>query len=243
MQTKQRGMWPRRVWPLGLMVVSGVLSACGGGGDDSSTTPPNQDTEQRLSLSGQIQPFAAGQANTVFPVNVAIETPGPAFTAGVNTAGQFDLPLPGAATMTSTYAGDLLSVKQSFAGCATVETDAPDSMRLVQINELTTDTQHRLVAVQNGGTTFMQWWFSTDDRTIRLKGSGCINGSFDATLPLKRGWNTLNATYSGSGGGVVTAYAVTTPPSGRVTWTDQTLSATSMKVDPAVLRPWLVRGR
>lgn len=211
-----------------------LLTACGGTPD-----PQPQPTEQAGQISGQIVPWAVDKAHEVLPVNAAIETPRADFKAPVNAAGQFDLNLPGVSAMTSTYAGDLTTVKAGFAGCTTLTTTAPDTLKIAQINELTTDTQRSLVASSNGGTTFKQWWFASENATFHITGRECLGtvGSFDTDLTLKRGWNVLDVNYNAASN--TTSYAVVAAPQGRVDWLDQTQAAASLKVPAHFLRPWV----
>lgn len=213
-----------------------LLSACGG--PETPVDPPIQNSAGVI--QGQISPWTTGWANSVKPVNAAIETPGADFTAAVRSNGGFDLTLPGAGAMNSTYAGDLMTVKNAFAGCSVLSTTAPDALKIAQINELVTDTNKSIVASSNGGINFKLWWYATQDATFTLSGSDCIGiGSTNSTLALKQGWNVVDQTTATAGGQNVTTYTVVAPPTERVTWSPGASALSMQGLSPNVLRPWV----
>lgn len=226
-------------WQFGvaLTTVALALSACGG--PETPVDPPVSGSASVI--QGKISPWTTGWANSVKPVNTAIATPGADFTAAVRSNGDFDLTLPTAAVMNSTYAGDLMTVKAAFGGCSILTTTAPDTLKMAQINELETDTKKGIYATSNGGINFKLWWFATQDATFTLNGSDCFGiGSTNSTLALKQGWNVVNQTTSTSGGVTVTTYAVTNPPTERVTWTQRGAGAMAQQgLSENVLRPWV----
>lgn len=248
--TIQRGRSAPRL-ALGLVLTGAalLLASCGGGsapvvtppsdGGGGEIPPITTPAEQTGRILGQITPFTAGQANRVMPVNAAVASPGTDFQAGVTSAGQFDLDLPRAGTVTTTYGGDLQSLRDSFASCSEFTTNAPEGFKLLQINELTTDRQESLSASSNGGTRFLQWWFATQDAAVTFSGRNCLLiGQVDATLNLKLGWNVIQADYQGLGSGnVVTSFAVTAAPD-RVAWT-QNSAVGAQSGGPSLLRPWI----
>lgn len=223
----------RRALGTALVGAALLLASC-----DVTVKPPTPVPNPNI-ISGQISPWTAGWANSVHPVNGAIENPGTAFTAKVNSSGQFDLNLPNSATMNSTYGDDLMKFNDSFASCAKFQSNAPAGMKIAQINELITDKNKSISASSNGGVNFMLWWYVTQGATVTMTGSDCVFGSTNSTLALKQGWNVVKQAITSSGGKNVSTYTVITAPTQRVTWkaTDATLASQGLSSN--ILRPWV----
>lgn len=214
-----------------------ILSACGG-----PSTPPTETFPANPGIiHGQIQPWSTGLANKVFPVNSAIQTPGTAFTAAVTSVGKFDMTLPSASVMNSTYSSDLMTVQEAFAGCTNLTvTGAPAGLKITQINELQTDTGKAIIA-STDATKYKLWWFATQDATVTINGSDCIGiGSTDSTVALKAGWNVIDQTStSPSTDVIVTKYVNGVVPTTRVTWSVRGSGTGQLSMPANVLRPWV----
>lgn len=224
---------------LGLATVTILLSACGG----PSTPEP---TEQAGLISGQVQPMRA-TTTSVTPVNAAVETPGRPFTTTVQANGNFDLNLPNSAKLNSSYATDLKTVKASYSYCdkslvpdATFTTNAPDDMKMLQINELRSNDARQLVATTNDGTTFREWWYVDRDIQLTFTGTNCFFiGDINANLNLKKGWNVVEQTMTPVGEKVVTTFKLLTQPTTRTVYTDGSMTAQSNRsFNINMLRPW-----
>ena len=226
---------------LALTTAALILSACGG-----DPSPEPQPTEQAGLISGVVQPMKP-TTTSVFPVNGAVETPGTSFTAAVQPNGNFDLALPTSATLNANYASDLNSVKSSYSYCdrnldpnATFTTNAPDDMKMLQINELSSNDGRTLIASSNGGATFREWWYVDRDYQLTFTGTNCFSiGDVSADLALKKGWNVIEHNWKAVGDKNVTTYQVIAQPTARTVYTDSSMAAQSVKgFNINMLRPW-----
>lgn len=204
-------------WLTGLMAPVLLLTACGG------NDPVPTDTGART-LSGQLQPWDAQNpwATLVRPVNAAVETPQTDFTAPVNQAGQFDLPLPSIAAMNSTYKDDLMTLPGVFAACGVNQSESLPDLKLLPLNKLETEKGTPLVMSSNGGTTFKTWWYADRDASVKINVKDCLGISSQSTLNLKAGWNVVDQTLATAPDNTVTlTYTNGEWPSGRTVWTQQ----------------------
>ncbi|MFC5848725.1 hypothetical protein [Deinococcus petrolearius] len=189
-----------------------LLAACGGsvtptgsGGDE--VPPVTAPAEQPGRILGQITPFTAGQASRVMPEELTISAP-------VRGEGLFDLALPGATAMTTTYADLLFAATDVFGACEKVTTTAPASLRLYPIATLKTDTGQTLTARAAGSTTVKNWWFASQAASYTFQGECLGLGTVDVTFNFKLGWNVLDVTY----GGTSTTYTQVAAPTTPVEW-------------------------
>ncbi len=226
---------PRLVLGTVLTGAALVLASCGGGAITPETTPPpgggstelppvTTPAEQSGRIPGQITPFTAGQASSVRPEELSE-------SAAVSGSGLFDLALPGATTMTTTYTDLLFNATDIFGSCENVITTAPDSLRLYPIASLKTDTGQALTANASGSTTAKNWWFANQDASYTFQGDCLGLGTVNATFNFKLGWNVLDVTYSGAS----TAYAQVAAPTSPVEWRVGGLG--SQRLNNA-LEPW-----
>lgn len=233
--TIQRGRpAPRLALGLALTGAALLLASCGGGsapvvtppsdGGGSEIPPITTPAEQTGRILGQITPFTAGQANSVKPEELNESAP-------VSASGAFDLALPGATTMTTTYADLLFNATTIFGDCTNVSTTAPDSLRLYGVATLNTDTGQTLTARASGSTTVRNWWFANQDASYTFQGECLFLGNVSATFNFKMGWNVLDVTY----GGTSTAYAQVDAPTTAVEWRAGGLG--SQRLNNA-LEPW-----
>lgn len=226
---------------LALTTTALLLSACGG-----DPQPEPQPTEQVGVILGQVEPVR-DSTKTVAPVNGAVQTPGATFTATVQPNGTFDLNLPNSTTINGSYASDLKTVKNSYSYCdksldpnATFTTNAPDDMKMLQINELRSNDGRQLIAASQGGTTFRQWWYVDRDIQLTFTGTNCLFiGDASANLALKKGWNIVDQTLTPVGDKVVTTYTLATQPTERTIFSDSAMATQSFKgFNINMLRPW-----
>lgn len=216
-----------------------VLTACGGGGSDPAPQPETFPANASQ-IHGQLQPWNSQWAGSVMPVNAAIEHPGADFKTPVTAAGKFDLQLPGAATMNSTYASDLMTLPEMFSLCEKLNvTGAPADLKISPINKLQTDTGKTLVASSNGGTTFKTWWYANKDASVHIVASGCTGfTATDSTLNLKAGWNVIDQKITTPNSAVILTYTNAAAPTTRVVWTEQGSAMGPMSLSGDFLQPW-----
>lgn len=221
-----------------------LLASCGGG-----PAPEPQPTEQAGQVLGTLRPFTPGSASSIKPEELNV-------SSGLDSAGKFGFTLPDAATMTTTYGGDLFPVYDAqqevgvFGVCSkdSVKTDAPADLRLYPLNKLVTNTGTQVFAnltpdsKETLPVKFKAWWFSNQDATFSFSGDCILWGKVNTTLSLKRGWNVLDITVTGQSA----TLTVGTQPDASQVWTPYTdsnlgnLSAADLSL---LLEPWKVAGR
>lgn len=167
-----------------------LLSACGGGGGGITPEPdPKPDptpTEQVGLIKGQIMP----------KITTRVRAEEPPISTGVSAEGKFDLKLPNAQAMKTTYQGDLIRATELFGVCDdNPQTNAPASLRIRPINKLRLDNDAIIIAPVNQDPdiySYKSWVFSEIEASFTFKGK-CIGlDNVTANVVLKRGWNVFD---------------------------------------------------
>ncbi|THF86162.1 hypothetical protein E7T09_13130 [Deinococcus sp. KSM4-11] len=212
--------------------LTALLAACGN--TTVTITPTPKPTEVAGLIMGKITPFTAGDANSVAPDYLKISAP-------VSTTGQFDLGLPKASVMNTTYNSDLVAIKDVFGSCTDPQITAPADMEVFPINYLTTDKNQRIISEPTAGSTpftYRGWWYSNKEATVKFKGTQCLLlGDTDTTLSFKLGWNLVLVSTDGN----TATYTMSTQPTTHVAWQPfNTTKMASLGLSPNVLTPWRV---
>ncbi|MBB6014820.1 hypothetical protein ACFP9V_03025 [Deinococcus radiopugnans] len=167
-----------------------LLSACGGGGTVTPEPDPKPDpkpTEQVGLIKGQIVP----------KLSAKVRAEAPKISTEVSAEGKFDLKLPDADSMSTTYQTDLIKATELFGLCDDkTQTDAPASLRVLAINKLRLDDNAIIIAPVNQNPdiySYKSWVFSEVDAAFSFKGNCVGLDEVTANVVLKRGWNVFDA--------------------------------------------------
>ncbi|OLV17407.1 hypothetical protein [Deinococcus marmoris] len=212
-----------------------VLSACGGGGGTTPEPDPKPPTEQMGLIKGQIIPNLTAR----------VRAEEPALSTGVSAEGKFDLPLPDAQAMKTTYQDSLIKATDLFGLCDKVTTDASAALRVRPINKLLTDNNATLISPVNTNPdiySYKSWVFSEVDSSFTFTGNCVGLDDVTANVVLKRGWNVFDTQVNTKTR--KTTYALATMPAPLATdytsWIKSSggTSTSAQSLGANILEPW-----
>ncbi|CAM3871578.1 hypothetical protein [Deinococcus frigens] len=214
-----------------------LLSACGGGGGapEPDPIPDPQPTEQLGLIKGQIAP----------KITTKVRAEEPPISTTVDAEGKFDLPLPNAQAMATTYQDNLIKATDLFGPCEMVVTDAPASLEVRPINKLRLDNEAIIISPVNQNPdiySYKSWVFSEQDASFTFKGNCFGLDDVTANVVLKRGWNVFDAQVNTKT--KKTTYAPATTPKPLATdytsWIKSSggTSTSAQSLGANILEPW-----
>ncbi|AWN23835.1 hypothetical protein DKM44_11855 [Deinococcus irradiatisoli] len=201
--------------------------------------PPTPTNTQPTVISGVVTPWTQGQTGTIRPPLI------PELSTTVDTTGNFNLPLPNVATMTSTYSGDLTDASVLKNSCTNGTVTATEGLKFAVIADLEVvgknPTYYTYSSYENGKLSYKAWWFANKAGTITADADCAVSvvvGRLKANLTLKAGWNIVNYVQDASSSNFVYTLTTGTQTNAKMTWRPNPISSQSLQAHDRLANPW-----
>jgi hypothetical protein len=194
----------KSVLGVGLLGLTGLLSACGGGEVIVEPTPT-----QPTAIFGTLTPFTVGTADQMQEQLTDVRAP-------ISATGNFDFGLPNVAAQ---FPNLLNNKDATFVSCDAPIT-GPDGFKSFPISILFSLKGGAFVAENISGSvvSYKVWWFANTAGTLTVNANCSVFGKVNQSLTFTQGWNVVDVSYNGT---ATTFTRSTDQNPGRLIWKDK----------------------